>query len=318
MINNYLDLIIKQRLKNPNHQKDYRLIYLPTKTINFNILEEYEKLVSYPNVIFSNVIYRSTPLYKNLKDNYYYEFVDIGAGYKTTFEDWKFFYVPLSESSFLINQGLLPFFNFYSIDSPTIQKQHPSFQILTPSIRLSDYFYNTPSSNNKHPLSSIFNFTGYSYLNKEGQMLYEYIDTYSYNDDSEITYYSSLRPIDFYNSSSIVNQYALEIDNSLLFLEGAPPSFLELYENTFLDLKFTGKTTTTNFSKVKKWYEYLNFKNGQPFNKIILPYMPTTLSLDFVRLQLNNTNIGFKYNNIFNKQYLSLNQVSSNNIINLS
>lgn len=323
MINNYLDLINLQRIKNPNYPKDYRLISLPTKLTNFNFSTEYQKLSSYPNVKFTNVIYRSTPLYKNLKDNYYYEFVDIGAGYKTNFEDWKFFYIPISESTNLINVDLLPFYFYYDTTTASLKKQYPNCQILIPTIRLDNYFYSTPAIDSKHPLSFIFTFTGYRYLNKDGQMLYEYVDSSLYNDDDSITYYSFIRPTNFYNSSSIVNQYGLTANKSLDSLKDFPPEKLELYlidqyKNTLEDLRFTGNITTTNFNSNKKWYEYTIYRFGQPFNKIILPYPPTNLSLDFVRLELNNTNIGFKYNNIFNNQYISLNQTSLNNTINLS
>lgn len=321
MIDNYLDLIQAQRIKNPNFPKDYRLIYLPTKLKEFNFNEEYQKLISYPNVKFTNVVYRTTPLYKNIKDNYYYEFVDIGVGYNTTLEDWKYFYIPLNKGDLLLNTNLLPFYKYYNTNNSLLQKQYPIFQILIPFIKLNNYFYNTPLTINKHPLSPIFQFTGYRYLNKEGLMLYEYIDSSLYNDDDTITYYSLIRPLNFYNSSSIANKYTLTVDTRLNSFKDSPPESLEIYVDNLDnldDLRFTGNTTTSNFNSNKKWYEYTIYKLGQPFNKVLLPYAPTNLSLDFVRLQLNYTDIGFKYNNVYNKQYISLNQVSSDNIINLS
>lgn len=319
MINNYLDLIYKQRIKHPLYQKDYRLIYLPQKIKEFNLQDELNILISFPNIKFCNVVYRPTPLYKNLKDNYYYEFIETGAGSTTTLEDWRFFYFPLSFSQALINEELLPYYFYYDVTTQQIRKEYPTFQSLIPFTKSSDYFYNIANENNKHPLSPIFTFTGFTFLNKEGNMLYEYKDTSSYNDHNEVEFYSLIRPLNFFNSSSITTKYSLELDIELLFLEGAPPSFLEIYNKSSLeDLRFTGKTTTPNFNNFKKWYEYSNYINGQSFNKILLPYVPTNLSLDFVKIQLNNTNVGFIYNTTFNQQSLKIKQNSLNNIIKLS
>jgi len=315
MINNYLDLIFQQRNKNPLYQKDYRLIYLSSR---LNSLDELNKLKQWPNIKFTNVVYRPTSLYKDVKDNYYYELIDTGITSNTTFEEWKFFYIPLSKYNDLINiyPNILPTYQYYDIkQASNILIQTISYQILIPYSRPNIHYYKTSNEKNKHPLASLFRFTGYSFLGPTGDMLYEYIDTSTYCDDETVTYYSNMRPLYFHNDSYVISTYALQNENSLFSQKYNPPSKAELYLGIIEELQFTGKVTTKDFSSIKKWYEYNIIETSQQVGKILLTSAPTNLSLDFVKLQLNNTDIGFKFNLTFNTSYISINQTSSNNKI---
>lgn len=317
MLSDYLQLIDKQRVKQPLFPKDYKLIYLPQKLITAE--EEYNKLLQWPNAFLCNVVYRPNPLFSSIKDNYYYEFIDIGAGYKTTFEDWRYFYIPLSYKNRLIQDNILNKINYYDVSKSSILEDLTiTTQLLVPYERLNNFFFSTSSILNTHLLIPNFLFTGFSFLNKQGLLLYEYKDTQNYADDNSITYYSDLIPNNFYMKSSTVKQYAIEQDPALIQYTGSPPSKLYIQKSSNLtldDLRFTGQVTNNNFSPIKKWYEYNFYTNNQPFTKIILPYSPTNKSLDFVKISMKQTTTGFKYNNIINAQLLTISQTSRNTII---
>lgn len=319
MLSDYLQLIDKQRIKQPLFPKDYRLINLPQKLITAE--EEYTKLLQWPNTFLCNVIYRTNPLFPNIKDNYYYEFIDIGAGYRTTFEDWRYFYIPLSYKNRLIQDNKLNTINYYDVTkSSNIEQLTITTQLLIPYERLNNFFFSSPNNLSNHLLIPNFLFTGFSFLNKQGVLLYEYRDTQNYADDNSVTYYSEFVPNNFYMKSSVIKRYAIEKEPALIQHEGNPPSKLYIQKSSKLildDLRFTGYSTNSNFSPVKKWYEYNFYKNNQPFTKVLLPYLPTNKSLDFVKIGMNQTTIGFKFDNIINTQSLTINQTSQNNIIKL-
>ena len=317
MLSNYLKLIAEQRLQNPLHPKDYRLNSLPkfTKTSHKAI----EELVRWSNSQFTGVIERQIPLYPDVNDTYYYEFVDLGVRTKTDFTDWKFFYIPVSKYDDLIaaaRTGILPSYKVYNVDTASVDTILTKSPPLTPFTRPNSTFFNLPIVSNLHPLLSNFIFTGHSFLDKQGFMIYEYNDFKKFMDDITVTYYSKLRPLNFFIPSSLVEEYALEDDFSNLSLISKPPSYLELYTN-LPTLKFSGKSTTQEFNKFRKWYEYNRYIDGFPFDTVILPYAPTPLSIDFVNVEVNNASMSLVFNQVINTQSLSLNQVSSNNKISL-
>lgn len=317
MLSTYLRLIDEQRINNPNYRKDYRLKALPT--LNKTSLEAIRELARWSNSQFIGVIERNTPLYSDTNDVYYYEFINLGVRTQTNFTDWKFFYVPVSKYDELITEtssNILPSYKVYNVDTVKVETILTKSPPLCPFTRPNSIFYNLPSTNNLHPLVPNFLFTGFSFLDKRGFMIYEYNDFKMYTDHISITYYSVLRPLSFFIPSSSVEQYALEDDFIRMSLIGRPPNYLEIYTN-LPTLKYTGKSTTENFNNFRKWYEYKRYFNGFPFDNVLLPYAPTPLSIDFVNVEVNNATMGILFNQTVNTQSISINQVSSNNKISL-
>lgn len=318
MLNTYLTLIQTQRINNPTREKDYRTFPL-AKRINTTSLEAIQDLARRPNSQFIGIIKRDIPLYSDVEDVYYYEFINLGIRSQSTFVDWQFWYIPVSKYTSLLSYtspNILPSYKIYNVDTAKVTTVITKTQPLIPFNRPNTYFYNTPYNNNLHPLLSNFIFTGYSFLDKNGFMIYEYNDFKMFTDHISISYYSMLRPLNFFIPSSIANGYGLEVDINMLRLLNKPPNYLEIYTG-LPDLRATNKSTTSSFSNIRKWYEYIRYIDGQPFNKILLPYMPTSLSIDFVNVQLNNSQMSILFKQGFNQQTLSINQFSSNNKISI-
>lgn len=317
MLTTYLKLIQEQRLENPNNQKDYRLLELPRLLSTSS--EEIKKLKARPNVVFTNIIKRNTPRYKDTEDVYYYEFVDLGLQSRTSFPDWEFWYVPVSKYSELVNEvgdSILPSYQTYNVQTKEIETIKTLTQPLISYPRPSVTFYTRSFFNNTHPLLNHFIFTGHSFLDKKGYMIYEYQDYKMFSDDISITYYSILRPLNFFIKSNLVKEYGIETTTQLLKFIGKPPNYLELYTGV-PDLRATGRSTTRDFSNIRRWYEYIRYIDDQPFDKILLPYAPTSLSTDFVKIELNKSAMSLVFNLTNNIQALSINQTSSNNKISI-
>lgn len=317
MLSTYLRLIDEQRAANPQFQKDYRLKALPT--LRQTSTEAINNLTRWSNAQFTGVIERDTPLYSDVNDVYYYEFVDLGVRTQTSFIDWRYFYIPVSKYNELIataRAGILPEYKVYNVDTVSIETIQTKSPPLSPFTRANSSFYTPPFTNNLHPLVPNFLFTGYSFLNKKGFMIYEYNDFKMFTDHISITYYSVLRPLNFFISTEIVEQYALESDFTNLSLINRPPAYLEIYTE-LPDLRYTGRSTTKEFNNFRKWYEYIRHIDGLPFDRVIIPYAPTPLSIDFVNVEINNAYMGLAFNQVVNTQTLSINQVSSNNKISL-
>lgn len=314
MLNDYINLIQLQRQKNKLYQKDYRILTLPRQ--NLTAAEAFNNFNKFPNAFLSNVIYRDF-LYKNNEENYFYEFVDKGVGYNTTLEDWRFFYIPLSYYSNIISR--LPSFKYYDINQgPFIQNYNTnsSFMYLDSGIKTKNYYLLNTNSNNYHPLLPHFMFTGKIMFSKQGKAVYEYKDIKGYSDDETILYLSFLPPNEVKINSFIVLDS--QFDTVTYDLDNPPEKLLFLNsEDENLDLRFTGRITNQNFSKVKKWYEYSEYINGFPFNQIILPNSPTDSNLGFIKIQLFNKTKGLAFNNVTNEQNLSINQNSQNKQIKL-
>ena len=161
MLSNYLKLIAEQRLQNPLHPKDYRINSLPR--FNKTSTKAIEELVRWSNSQFTGVIERQIPLYSDVTDVYYYEFIDLGVKSKTDFTDWKFFYIPVSKYDELIaaaRTGILPSYKVYNVDTVTVDTILTKSPPLTPFTRPNSTFFNLPTVSNLHPLLawiSLFN-----------------------------------------------------------------------------------------------------------------------------------------------------------------
>jgi len=317
MLSTYLALIQEQRAAHPNREKDYRAFPLARKlTTSTDAITD---LARRPNTKFIGITERSIPLYSDVEDVYYYEFVNLGARSQSSFPDWEFWYIPVTKYTELLaatTPDKVPSYQVYNVDTALVETIETLSQPLIPYVRPNSTFFNISYSNNKHPLIDNFIYTGHSFLDKRGFMIYEYNDYKMFADDITITYYSVIRPLNFFIPSTTVQEYALVVDTSVLRLIGRPPGYLEIYTE-LPDLRATGKSTTEDFSPVKKWYEYVRYFDGQPFNKVLLPYAPTSLSIEFVKVQLNNAQSGLVFNQVDNIQALSINQTSYNNKISI-
>jgi hypothetical protein len=314
MLSDYLLLIEKQRLRNPNYKKDYRLIYLPRLNTSFN--NTLVELNKYPNAFLSNIVKREHPLYADNNDIFYYEFIDIGVSYNTNLEDWRYFYIPLSKFSLIENR--LSTFKYYDVnlyDSIKTFKLDRNFMFLSNRITTE---FRLETDKNKHPLLSHFLFTGVCSLLKTGEMLYEYKDIKNYADEESVSYFSFLEPLDIYIYSSYLNNNQLEQDINLIDLIEQPPSKYNLFNKLELELEFTGRSTTNKFSSQKKWYEYYIVSDGFYTDQIILPSIPTNKNLNFVKQSFYNKNIGVYLPTNISNQNISINQTSLNIPINLA
>lgn len=311
ILNNYLDLIEKQRIKFPNHKKDYDLISLPPSFQS--VSEVIEELSRWPNAFVTGIIYRNIPLYKNNNENYYYEFIDIGNIRNSNIENWRYFYIPLS----FANDLNIPKFKFYDINiSSNIQKYNYIQPDLFINNLTNEFFYIITVEEYIHPLLPNFIFTGRCKLNSQGIMLYEYIDTKEYFNINSVSYLSNLSPLNFYIPTTILNNNQVTKDILNIELIGSNPSKLNIYSN-LEDLRYTGYSTTDQFSKVKKWYEYYLYENGFPVTRVLLDSPPTNLNLNSIYINYNNLHIGLNLHSTDNTQYLNINQTSNNKIINL-
>lgn len=310
MLIDYIELINQQRINNPLHKKDYRLINIPKYNTEFNTA--INELNKYPNAFIVNIIKRDTPLYKNTTDIFYYEFVDIGVGYNTTLKNWKYFYIPISE--FTNIQNRVPSFNYYDVEiSDRLINQHLTFNTMFINNNLNnDYSLN--SNKEQHPLLKNFIFTGGCSLLKNGTMVYEYKDYKEYTDEQSVSYLSNIAPINVYIKSSYLEENQFSNDPTLENIVFKPPSKLNLY-NLNLQLEYTGRSTNERFSSHKKWYEYYAYVNGFVEDQIILPYKPTDKNLNFVNIYSYNKNMGINLPQSINTQSLSINQTSINKII---
>lgn len=317
MLTTYLRLIKEQRKEHPLHPKDYRALPLPRLLSTSD--EAITNLKTRPNSILTSIIKRDIPRYSDTEDVYYYEFVELGLKSRTSFPDWQFWYIPVSKYDDLIaatNISKVPSYKIYNVQTASVDTVPTKTQPLVPFVRPNSTFYSQSYVDNLHPLLYNFVFTGYSFLDKKGFMVYEYQDYKMYADDITVTYYSLLRPTNFFIKSNQAAGYALELTARLIKFEGAPPGQLEVYTG-LPDLRATGKSTTSDFSNYRKWYEYIRYIDGQPFDRILLPYAPTSLSIDFVKLELNNSSMSLMFNLTNNTQAIAINQISSNNKISI-
>lgn len=285
-LTNYLTLIKNQRLNNPKYLKDYRVESLTT--LSFPVSTSITRLDRWPNARLCKVVQRENPLYFDTDELFYYEFVDVGSALSSTFEDWRYIYVPLSFKDELIQREKLPFYYKYNIEDVKIENQYIDSPTLISYPRPKSTFITTPDVSFLHPYLKNFIFTGHSFLTKQGIMMYEYRDFNMFADHITITYYSKLRPLNFYLESSIVEVYGFE---NLIVLQqfiGGSPNTLEVYTKDIPNLEFTGRTTNSSFSKKRRWYEYDLFLNQVPINKVLLPYRPVNRSIEFVDISVNN------------------------------
>ena len=311
-LTNYINLITEQRIQQPLYPKDYRVNSLITK--NITSVQELTKLISYPNSFIANIIQRNEPLFIDVDDLYYYEFIDLGPAYRTTFTDWKYFYIPLSKKDDLVTAlpNILPTINYYNVETVLAGTLPLIKQTLAPFTRPNNFFFTEPKDSNLHPYINNFKFTGYSFIINNGKFIFEYQDLSMYNDDISVTYYSELRPLDYFIKSTVVEEYGFIQDplfsNSYL----NPPGYLEFYTDRKPQLGFTGNVTTRLFTSTRRWFEYYIYEELSPSGRILLPYPPTNKSIDFVDSQLNNTVPVINFQTTFHIQNISVNQISHN------
>lgn len=314
MLNNYLTLISEQRENHPNFRKDHYGI--PLSRRNKTAAEEWRDIQSYVHARVVNIVQRNTPLFSDTEELYYYEFVDTSPAYRTTFTDWKYFYLPVEAySQTLISNDYLPFIKYYDAETQIYEERYPTEQFLFPIARPKTYYIDTPLVNQTHPYAENFIYTGVNTSMNNGTVIYEYVDYKMLSDDITLTYYSKINPRNFEFRSDNTEFFGLQEEFSLLELIGRPPVRLLWAQDSIPDYRFTGRITTRQFSNTKQWYEYNVFVNNQMFDKILLPDPPTFKSIDFVFVQSEGQQMSLHFPIEYNRQRIIYKQTSSNNKI---
>lgn len=317
MLNNYLTLIQQQRLNFPMFRKDHYII--PLSRRNTTSVEEWENIQRYKQARVINIIARNTPLFSDTEDIYYYELVDTSPSYRTTFTDWKYFYLPVDQYyQLLIDNNYLPSIKYYNVDKEVYKLIYPSKQFLHATQRPRTYYIDSSLINHTHPYAENYVYTGINISNNNGKIIYEYADYKMLTDDISVVYYSDIRPDNFEFRSDNVEFFGLREEISLIEFIGAPPGKLEWTSLNIPDYRFSGRITTTQFSKSTQWYEYNILINNQLSDKILLPNPPTLKSLDFVTLADSQTQIGLNFPITYNTQRTIHKQTSLNNKITLA
>lgn len=314
MLNTYLRLITEQRLNYPNFRKDHYAVPLGKR--NKTAAEEWADIQRYLQARVVNIVQRKTPLFSDTEELYYYEFVDTSPAYRTTFTDWKYFYLPVEAySQTLIGNNYLPFIKYYDADTQTYEQRYPTEQFLIPLARPRIYYIDTALVNQTHPFAENFIYTGTNTSNNNGTVIYEYVDYKMLTDDITITYYSSINPRNFEFRSDNAEFFGLREEFSLLEFLDRPPVRLLWTREGLPDYRFTGRITTRQFSKTKQWYEYNLFVNNQMSDKVLLPDPPTLKSVEFVFVQSEGQQMSLHFPIEYNRQRIIYKQTSSNNKI---
>lgn len=314
MLNNYLNLIAEQRVNFPNFRKDHYGIPLARR--NKTAADEWADIQRYVHARVVNIINRNTPLFTDTEELYYYEFVDTSPAYRTTFTDWKYFYLPVEAySATLIANDYLPSIKYYDVETETYEVRYPTSQFLYPIARPRTYYIDTPLINQTHPYAEHFIYTGINVSNNNGRIIYEYADYKMLADDITVTYYSEINPKNFEFRSDNVEFFGMREEFSLLEFLDAPPTRLLWAADDLPDYRFSGRITTRQFSKAVQWYEYNVFNNNQLFDKILLPDPPTLKSLEFVTVANSGAQMSLHFPIGYNRQRIIYKQTSSNNKI---
>lgn len=314
MLNTYLRLIEDQRLSHPNFKKDHYAI--PLSKRNKTAAQEWLDIQSYVHARVINIVERKTPLFSDTEELFYYEFIDTSPAYRTTFTEWKYFYLPVeSYSQTLISNNYLPLIKYYDADAQSYIQSYPTQQFLFPIARPKTYYEDAPLVNQTHPFAENFIYTGINTSINNGSVIYEYVDYKLLSDDITVTYYSKINPRNFEFRSDNAEYFGLQEDFSLLEFIDRPPVRLEWAQDEVPDYRFTGRITTRQFSQQKQWYEYNIFINNQMFDKILLPNPPTLKSIDFVYIQSEGRQMSLHFPIEYNRQRIIYKQTSSNNKI---
>jgi len=314
MLSNYLQTIESQRDNNPNFKKDYYMLPLIRK--NTTSLKEWEEIQRYTNTRVINIIQRTTPYFTDTQELYYYELVDTSPSYRTTFINWKYFYLPVEQySQTLIDNNLLPSLKYYDVETVSYKLIYPTKQYLYASTRPGSYYTDSPLVNQTHPYSDNFIYTGINVSNNNGKVIYEYVDYKMLTDHISVLYYSDIKPKNYDLNADNADFFSLVDSFSLLEFIDAPPSKLMWSSNIKPDYRFTGRITNKQFSKSKEWYEYNLFSDNQPVKKVLLPDAPTLKDLNFVNIKSESKKKSLHFPIGYNRQRIIYKQTSTNNKI---
>jgi len=296
MLNTYIRLINEQRLNHPNFSKDHYALPLVRK--NKTAADEWADIQKYVHARVINIISKTSP------------------AYRTTFTEWKYFYLPVEAySSTLITNNYLPFIKYYDVETETYEVIYPTSQFLFPIATPRSYYIDIPLINQTHPYAEHFIYTGINVSNNNGKIIYEYVDYKLLADDITITYYSEINPKNFEFKSDNVEFFGIREEFSLLEFLDSPPSKLLWSADEIPDYRFSGRITTRQFSKSTQWYEYNVFINNQLVDKVLLPNKPTLKSLEFVNIAEGEKQMSLHFPIGYNRQRIIYKQTSSNNKI---
>lgn len=320
---NYITEINKQRELYPKYKKQHYFNNLPNYTFNFEEIFDEIKIYNKKQLVFVSIIELENPLYPEIDDLLYAEFVDFSRNTNSSLNRWKFYYVPVSYFDLEVEQGItfkekfLPYMYNYNVKTKSVKRIYPLDPFLFRFKPPETYSLVNPLPTNLHPLANNFVFTGKYFLtNNSGQFIFEYNDYKGFRDYFGIKYYSSIKPIDFHIYTSNINAASIQQINPALNENSIPEEYTWAPGETY-NLFFTGNKTTKSFSTKTTWFTYLlTNEDGLDF-EVLINSMPINTSIDFVKKELGAS----PTINIFpksNSQSITYNQKSNPIVLNIN
>lgn len=322
-LSNYINLILEQRKNYPRYSKHYYTNPL-SPFVNLTAQEVAADLLTYNAAEFTNTIEVTRPLYSDVDDLVYYEFVNSTFIPNGTLSDWRYFYIPVSfrDPSFLIegqpfiDQVPLPYFNRYNAYEQEVERVYPHKPFMHRIInRPSVYSFGEPLQSQRHPFGNHFLFTGNFYLKPNiNKYVYEYIDYQQVAHYATTILHSDIPPIGFYPLSNRVvdNSWSDALNTGI----GLPPVTLDWTGDVLPDLRSSGRLTNQYFAGKHLWHEYVLYIDDQPTDRYLLPDPPTSLDLNYVKVFLGG-DMGINLPIQFNTQTIKYKQISNNNYLSL-
>lgn len=319
---NYISLIEEQRQRYPNQPKNHYFRFLP----RFNVTAQsvFDELVLRPfqQMKFVNTVEFDKSLYSDVEDLIYAEFVNYSLFPNSSLNKWRYYYIPQSyfntivEGTTTFKEKYMPYQWHYDTTTEVVEKLYPEEPFLFSIKRPGMYSFYTPFPENVHPYAPSFIFTGVYFINNNsGKYIYEYVDFKQFFDFGEITYYSNIRPVQFYVPRQNINQSSfnpIEEADTILIPKAQTWAPSENFRFFYLH-----ETSNQVLSKKRRLYTYSKstIEIEDTSVKITLfEEPPVDATYDLVNVHLGG-NMGLNILVTPNKQTLSYNQTSSNNIL---
>lgn len=303
----YVELVNEQRANFPGYDK----YHYSNPIINFTktAADVVADLLTFPSAYYINTIETINPLYSDVEDFIYLEYVDTSFVTAGTLSDWRYFYIPVSLRASVETQKPLPYYNHYNAGMALVERVYPTKPFMYSLDRPSLYTFAEPLKTHRHPFGDHYLFTGNFYLKPNiNKYVYEYIDFKQISEYGRVILYSDIAPVGFYPLANRLNRVSFQ-DTPPANVQ-LPPSQLS-WVGSLPDLRFTGRITNETFAPNHPWFEYRLYVDDLPIERYILPDPPTTLSLDYVSTFLGE-DMGINIPIHSNNQRIKYKQVSAN------
>ena len=311
----YTELLALQRENHPRYSKYH--FSLPIINFTKTALETAEELLTFPSAYYVNTIEVGNPLYTDVEDFFYYEFIVTSLVTSGTLSDWLYFYIPVSYNdptfqiggSPFIDQITLPYYKYYDSSIGLAERVYPHKPFMFSLPRPNIYTFAEPLRSQRHPFGNHFLFTGNFYLKSNiNKYVYEYVDYQQVSEYGYVILFSDIPPLDFYPLANRINNNSFreERSNDVQL----PPGRLA-WTGNMPDLRFTGRITNETFAGNQPWFEYRSYTNDQPIDRVILPDPPTYLPLDYVKVFFGE-DMGINIPTHSSTQQIKYRQISTN------